>query len=97
MLPDLLRQMGFETAPPARHRPRLGVSACLLGHPVRYDGGHRHEPLLHRELGPLVRFVEVCPEVAIGLPVPRPSRWWPLAASTGCGAWPGPTTTIPRR
>ncbi len=72
MLPDLLQKMGFETAPPAHRRPRLGVSACLLGRPVRYDGGHRDEPLLHRELGPLVRFVEVCPEVAIGLPVPRP-------------------------
>lgn len=72
MLPDLLQKMGFETAPQARHKPRLGVSACLLGHPVRYDGGHRDEPLLRRELGPLVRFVEVCPEVAIGLPVPRP-------------------------
>ncbi len=72
MLPELLRQMGFETGPQARHRPRLGVSACLLGRPVRYDGGHRDEPLLHHELGPLVRFLEVCPEVAIGLPVPRP-------------------------
>ena len=72
MLPDLLQKMGFETAPPAHRRPRLGVSACLLGRPVRHDGGHRDEPLLHRELGPLVRFVEVCPEVAIGLPVPRP-------------------------
>lgn len=72
MLPDLLQKMGFETALPTHRRPRLGVSACLLGRAVRYDGDHRDEPLLHRELGPLVHFVEVCPEVAIGLPVPRP-------------------------
>ncbi len=72
MLPELLRQMGFDTAPQAHRRPLLGVSACLLGHAVRYDGGHRHDPRLHRELGGLVRFTEVCPEVAIGLPVPRP-------------------------
>jgi len=72
MLPELLRQMGFETGLPERLRPRLGVSACLLGHPVRYDGGHRDNSCLRHELGPLVRFVEVCPEVAIGLPVPRP-------------------------
>lgn len=72
MLPELLRQMGFETAPEARSRPLVGVSACLLGHPVRYDGGHRDDHRLRRELGGLVRFSEVCPEVAIGLPVPRP-------------------------
>lgn len=72
MLPELLRHMGLETASQVHHRPLLGVSACLLGRPVRYDGGHRDDHRLRRELGGLVRFTEVCPEVAIGLPVPRP-------------------------
>jgi len=50
---------------------RLGVSACLLGQRVRYDGGHKLERFLTETLGPLVEFVPVCPEVECGLPVPR--------------------------
>lgn len=72
MLPELLKEMGFETASEAHGRPLVGVSACLLGHPVRHDGGHRDDHRVRRELGGLVHFTEVCPEVAIGLPVPRP-------------------------
>jgi uncharacterized protein YbbK (DUF523 family)/uncharacterized protein YbgA (DUF1722 family) len=49
----------------------IGVSACLLGEHVRYDGGHRRNAFLLEELAPHVRFVPVCPEVAIGLGVPR--------------------------
>ncbi len=54
-------------------RPRLGVSSCLLGRPVRYDGGHRRDDFLADQLGPHVDFVEVCPEVEIGLGTPRPT------------------------
>lgn len=72
MLPDLLQEMGFETSGDAAHKPLLGVSACLLGRPVRYDGGHRDNGRLRETLSGLLRFTEVCPEVAIGLPVPRP-------------------------
>ena len=49
----------------------IGVSACLLGEQVRYDGGHKRNAFLLEELAPHVRFVPVCPEVGIGLGVPR--------------------------
>lgn len=52
---------------------RLGVSSCLLGERVRYDGGHKRDAFLADTLGPLVEWVPVCPEVEIGLGVPRPS------------------------
>ncbi len=51
--------------------PKIGVSSCLLGERVRYDGGHKHDRWLTDILGPLVTFVPVCPEVEAGLPVPR--------------------------
>jgi uncharacterized protein YbbK (DUF523 family)/uncharacterized protein YbgA (DUF1722 family) len=53
-------------------RIRLGVSACLLGDRVRYDGGHKRDPFLVDTLGPLVEWIPVCPELEIGLGVPRP-------------------------
>jgi uncharacterized protein YbbK (DUF523 family)/uncharacterized protein YbgA (DUF1722 family) len=49
----------------------IGVSACLLGEQVRYDGGHKRNAFLLEELASHVRFVPVCPEVGIGLGVPR--------------------------
>jgi uncharacterized protein YbbK (DUF523 family)/uncharacterized protein YbgA (DUF1722 family) len=49
----------------------IGVSACLLGEQVRYDGGHKRNTFLLEELAPHVRFVPLCPEVAIGLGAPR--------------------------
>lgn len=50
---------------------RIGISACLLGEPVRFDGGHRHERFLTTTVAPHVEWVPVCPEVAAGLGVPR--------------------------
>ena len=50
---------------------RIGVSACLLGHPVRYDGGHKADPFILETLGRYVSWVPVCPEVEIGLGTPR--------------------------
>jgi uncharacterized protein YbgA (DUF1722 family)/uncharacterized protein YbbK (DUF523 family) len=50
---------------------RLGVSACLLGQEVRYDGGHKRDHFLIDTLGPFVEWVPVCPEVEIGLGIPR--------------------------
>lgn len=50
---------------------RLGVSACLLGERVRYDGEHKRDAFLCDELGPRVEWVSVCPEVELGLGVPR--------------------------
>ena len=52
---------------------RLGISACLLGAEVRYDGGHKLDRYLRDVLGSYVEYVPVCPEVEIGLPVPRES------------------------
>ena len=50
---------------------RIGVSACLLGRPVRFDGGHKHDRWITGELGKYVEFVPVCPEVEAGFGVPR--------------------------
>ncbi|MGE4555222.1 MAG: YbgA family protein [Desulfovibrionaceae bacterium] len=52
---------------------KLGVSSCLLGAKVRYDGGHKLDKFLRDTLGRFAEFVPVCPEVESGLPVPRPS------------------------
>ncbi len=52
-------------------RIRLGVSACLLGQKVRYDGGHQHDRFLTDTLGHYVEYVPVCPEVECGLVIPR--------------------------
>ena len=50
---------------------RLGVSACLLGENVRFDGGHKLDRFITDTLGQFVEYVPVCPEVECGLPVPR--------------------------
>jgi len=50
---------------------RLGVSSCLLGELVRYDGQHQRNRFICEELARYVEFIPVCPEVECGLPVPR--------------------------
>ncbi len=50
---------------------RLGVSSCLLGEKVRFDGGHKRDPFLVETLGRYVEYVPVCPEVEMGLSTPR--------------------------
>lgn len=50
---------------------KLGISSCLLGHAVRYDGGHQLDRYLRDTLGQFVQFVPVCPETECGLPIPR--------------------------
>ncbi len=52
-------------------KPRLGISQCLLGDTVRYDGGHKRDPFLTDVLAPFVEWVPVCPEVEAGLGTPR--------------------------
>jgi len=52
-------------------RPRVGVSDCLLGAEVRFDGGHKRSRFLTDELGAYVDWVPYCPEVEIGLGTPR--------------------------
>jgi len=51
---------------------RVGISACLLGERVRWDGGHKRHAFLADVLGKHVEWVAVCPEVELGLGVPRP-------------------------
>lgn len=50
---------------------KVGVSSCLLGEHVRYDGGHKHDRYVTDVLGRFFDFVPVCPEVESGMPVPR--------------------------
>jgi uncharacterized protein YbbK (DUF523 family) len=56
----------------ASSRPRIGISACLLGQEVRYDGGHKRDSFLTEILGSYVEWVPVCPEVELGMGTPRP-------------------------
>ena len=51
----------------------IGISTCLLGENVRYDGGHKRDRYLTDTLGQYVRYVPVCPEVEAGFGVPRES------------------------
>ncbi|MBI3770037.1 MAG: DUF1722 domain-containing protein [Deltaproteobacteria bacterium] len=50
---------------------RLGVSSCLLGAEVRFDGGHKRDRFLTDLLGRFVEWVPVCPELEVGMGVPR--------------------------
>jgi uncharacterized protein YbbK (DUF523 family) len=52
-------------------KPRVGISACLLGEHVRYDGGHKRDAWLVEVLGRDVEWVPVCPEVEAGFGTPR--------------------------
>ena len=52
-------------------KPLVGISSCLLGENVRYDGGHKLDHYLHDILGRYVEFVPVCPEVECGMGIPR--------------------------
>jgi uncharacterized protein YbgA (DUF1722 family)/uncharacterized protein YbbK (DUF523 family) len=56
----------------SKHEIRIGISSCLLGHEVRYDGGHKRDALVTGSLSRFMTFVPVCPEVEVGMPVPRP-------------------------
>ncbi len=52
-------------------KPRIGISACLLGQCVRYDGGHKRQTQLVKTLKKHVDLLSVCPEMECGLGVPR--------------------------
>lgn len=64
---------------------RIGVSVCLIGREVRYDGGHKLDRSLADELGWCVEWIPVCPEVEIGLGVPRPPIRLERAKAEGAG------------
>lgn len=50
---------------------KLGISSCLLGNEVRYDGGHKYDAWIVKTLGNFAEFVVLCPEHECGLPIPR--------------------------
>lgn len=52
---------------------RIGISSCLLGEQVRFDGNHKQDHYITGTLGEVFEFVPVCPEVGIGMGVPRPT------------------------
>ena len=52
---------------------RLGISSCLLGNKVRFDGGHKRDQFSTEQLGEFVEWVPVCPEVEVGMGTPRPA------------------------
>ena len=56
-----------------RCEDQLGISACLLGQPICFDGGHKRDPFLVESLGAFVEWVSVCPEVESGMGAPRES------------------------
>ncbi len=60
---------------------KIGISSCLLGAQVRYDGGHKYNAFLVKTLGQFVEYLPVCPEVECGLSTPREAMR--LVASTG--------------
>lgn len=55
------------------HPIRIGVSSCLLGAKVRFDGGHKKDDFLVNTFGEWVEWVPVCPEVEVGMGTPRES------------------------
>jgi uncharacterized protein YbbK (DUF523 family) len=63
-----MNELDLDTAP-----LRLGVSSCLLGQEVRFDGGHKRDRFVTDLLGSFVEWVPVCPEVEVGMGTPRPA------------------------
>jgi len=51
---------------------RLGISTCLLGEKVRYDGGHKQDKWITNTLGQFTTFIPICPEYECGMSIPRP-------------------------
>ncbi len=56
-----------------KHRIQIGVSSCLLGQEVRHDGSHKRSQYISKVLAEYFDFVPFCPEMAVGLGVPRPT------------------------
>lgn len=72
-MPDTVHMTVRETPPQETAiRPQLAVSACLLGQPVRYDGGHKRQEFLVEVLPDYVDFLPLCPEAGSGMGTPRP-------------------------
>ena len=63
----------MEAGSDLRQPIRIGISSCLLGEAVRFDGGHKRDPFLTEVFGKFVEWVPVCPEVECGFGTPRES------------------------
>jgi uncharacterized protein YbgA (DUF1722 family)/uncharacterized protein YbbK (DUF523 family) len=72
MIPDS-RAGSWESWHDSADPPRIGVSKCLQGELVRHDGGHTRDAFVVDVLAPFVEFTSVCPELAVGMGVPRPT------------------------
>lgn len=55
------------------NKPKIGVSACLMGQPVRFDGGHKNNRFVMNECSKHFELHPVCPEAELGLGIPRPT------------------------
>ena len=55
------------------NKPIIGLSSCLVGDNVRYNGGHKKDTWITSNLSTVADFKTFCPEVGIGLPIPRPT------------------------
>src|SRR5687767_3227069 len=64
---DVRKESISKPLPPVR----VGISRCLLGDAVRYDGGHKRDSFLTDVLGSVIDWVPVCPEVEAGMTTPR--------------------------
>lgn len=64
---------------------RIGISSCLLGEKVRFDGGHKHDRYLTGTLSRYFDWVTICPEVEVGLGTPRET----IRLVQVCGSLPG--------
>jgi len=78
---------------PALPKVRIGISSCLLGEEVRYNGGHKRDAFLTDTFGRYVEWVAVCPEVELGMGTPRPSIR--LERIGGGGSDPGIRLVMP--
>eukprot|EP01132_Coremiostelium_polycephalum_P018869 gene18869-22472_t len=65
------RGLAMSSTLPATGKPKIAISACLLGENVRFNGGHKQSQLCSQTLADYFDFVPLCPEVAIGLGIPR--------------------------
>lgn len=63
--------MKLEVAFETKQKISIGISACLLGQKVRFDGSHKRDRYINDLLGEHFNFVSFCPEVAIGMGIPR--------------------------
>ena len=77
--------MPFDAPAHATIRPRIGISSCLLGEAVRFDGGHKRDRFLTETFSQFVDLVPVCPELDAGFGTPRETMRLALRCFRRCG------------